>query len=138
MTLDLNQIEEILVLNELGDIRLLKDEFEIEDETISFEIKVPLELKNFNFFIFHSDEIENRFVEYVKGYVTQKFTLKFDLTSEEEYVFAIFIDPKEIELIECSDESELRYFREAMIEQIYDEFCNGLDVPANSFEIVIE
>lgn len=138
MTLDLNQIEEILVLNELGDIRLLKDEFEIEDETISFEIKVPLELKNFNFFIFHSDEIENRFVEYVKGYVIQKFTLKFDLTSEEEYVFAIFIDPKEIELIECSDESELRYFREAMIEQIYDEFCNGLDVPANSFEIVIE
>ena len=138
MTLDLNQIEEILVLNELGDIRLLKDEFEIEDETISFEIKVPLELKNFNFFIFHSDEIENRFVEYVKGYVTQKFTLKFDLTSEEEYVFAIFIDPKEIELIECSDESELKYFREAMIEQIYDEFCNGLDVPANSFEIVVE
>lgn len=138
MTLDLNQIEEILVLNELGDIRLLKDEFEIEDETISFEIKVPLEIKNFNFFIFHSDETENHFVEYVKGYVTQKFTLKFDLTSEEEYVFAIFIDPKEIELIECSDESELRYFREAMIEQIYDEFCNGLDVPANSFEIVIE
>lgn len=138
MTLDLNQIEEILVLNELGDIRLLKDEFEIEDETISFEIKVPLDLKNFNFFIFHSDETENHFVEYVKGYVTQKFTLKFDLTSEEEYVFAIFIDPKEIELIECSDESELKYFREAMIEQIYDEFCNGLDVPANSFEIVVE
>lgn len=138
MTLDLNQIEEILVLNEIEDIRLLKDEFEIEDEMISFEIKVSLELENFNFFIFHSDETENHFVEYVKGYVTQKFTLKFDLTSEEEYVFAIFIDPKEIELIECSDESELRYFREAMIEQIYDEFCNGLDVPANSFEIVIE
>lgn len=138
MTLDLNQIEEILVLNELGDIRLLKDEFEIEDETISFEIKVPLDLKNFNFFIFHSDETENHSVEYVKGCVTQKFTLKFDLASEEEYVFAIFIDPKEIELIECSDESELKYFREAMIEQIYDEFCNGLDVPANSFEIVVE
>lgn len=138
MTLDLNQIEEILVLNEIEDIRLLKDEFEIEDETISFEIKVPLDLENFNFFIFHSDETENHFVEYVKGYVTQKFTLKFDLASEEEYVFAIFIDPKKIELIECSDESELKYFREAMIEQIYDEFCNGLDVPANSFEIVVE
>ena len=138
MTLDLNQIEEILVLNEIEDIRLLKDEFEIEDEMISFEIKVPLELKNFNFFIFHSDETENHFVEYVKGYVTQKFILKFDLTPEEEYVFAIFIDPKKIELIECSDESELKYFGEAMIEQIYDEFCNGLDVPANSFEIVVE
>ena len=61
MTLDLNQIEEILVLNEIEDIRLLKDEFEIEDETISFEIKVPLELKNFNFFIFYSDETENHF-----------------------------------------------------------------------------
>lgn len=70
--------------------------------------------------------------------MTQKFTLKFDLASEEEYLFVIFIDLKEIELIECSDESELKYFGEAMIEQIYDEFCNGLDVPANSFEIVVE
>lgn len=56
MTLNLNTIEEILVLNELGDIRLSKDEFEIEDETISFVIKVPLELKNFDFFIFHSEK----------------------------------------------------------------------------------
>lgn len=138
MTLNLDTIEEILVLNELGDILLSRDEFEIEDETISFVIKVPLELKNFDFFIFHSEETEHHFVEYVKGYVTQKFTLKFDLDSDEEYVFAIFIDPKEIDLQECSDESELKYFREAMIEQIYDEFCNGLDVAANSFEIVVK
>ena len=101
-------------------------------------IEVPLELKNFDFFIFHSEETEHHLVEYVKGYVTQKFTLKFDLDSDEEYVFAIFIDPKEIDLQECSDESELKYFREAMIEQIYDEFCNGLDVAANSFEIVVK
>ena len=138
MTLNLNTIEEILVLNELGDILLSRDEFEIEDETISFVIKVALELKNFDFFIFHSEETEHHLVEYVKGYVTQKFTLKFDLDSDEEYVFAIFIDPKEIDLQECSDESELKYFREAMIEQIYDEFCNGLDVAANSFEIVVK
>lgn len=138
MTLDLNMIEEVLVLNELGDIRLAKDEFEVEDATISFEIKVPLELKNFDFFIFHSDETEKHSVEYVKGYVTQKFILKFDLDSEDEYVFAIFIDPKEIDLLECSDESELKYFSDAMIEQIYYEFCDGLDVPANSFEIVVK
>ena len=138
MSLDLNQITEIIILNEIEDLHLLKGDFIVEDETVSFEIKVPLELKNLQFFIFHPDELETHQVEYVKGYVTQKFTLKFDLASEEEYVFAIFIDPKEIELIECSDESELKYFREAMIEQIYDEFCNGLDVPANSFEIVVE
>lgn len=137
MTLDLNQITEITVLNEIEDLHLLKGDFIVEDETVSFEIKVPLELKNFNFFIFHSDETENHFVEYVKGYVTQKFILKFDLDSEDEYIFAIFIDPKEIDLLECSDESELKYFKESMIEQIYDEFCNGLDVPANSFEIVV-
>lgn len=137
MTLDLDQITEILVLNELGDIQLSKDEFEVEDATISFEIKVPLELKNFDFFIFHSEETEKHSVEYVKGYVTQKFILKFDLDSEDEYVFAIFIDPKEIDLTDCSDESELKYFRDAMIEQIYDEFCNGLDVAANNFEIIV-
>lgn len=116
----------------------MKGDFIIEDETISFEIKVPLELKNFNFFIFHSEETETHLVEYVKGYVTQKFTLKFDLASEEEHLFVIFIDPKEIELIECSDESELKYFKTEMIEQIYDEFCNGLDVPSNSFEVVVK
>lgn len=138
MSLDLNQITEIVVLNEIEDFHLLKGDFIVEDETVSFEIKFPLELKNFTFFIFHSDETETRHVEYVKGYVTQKFILKFDLASDEEYVFAIFIDPKEIDLQECSDESELRYFREAMIEQIYDEFCNGLDVAANSFEIVVK
>ena len=138
MTLDLNKIEEILVLNELKDIRLSKDEFEVEDATISFEIKVPLELKNFDFFIFHSEETEKHFVKYVKGYVTQKFILTFDLSSEEEYVFAIFIDLKEIDLTDCSDEFELKYFRDVMIEQIYDEFCNGLDVPANSFEIIVK
>lgn len=137
MTLDLNQITEIIVLNEIEDLHLLKGDFILEDETVSFEIKFPLELKNFNFFIFHSDETETRHEEYVKGYVTQKFTLTFDLDAEDEYVFKTFVDPKEIDLVECSDEQELKYFRTEMIDQIYDEFCNGLDVPANSFEIVV-
>ncbi len=70
--------------------------------------------------------------------MTQKFTLTFDLDSEEEYVFKTFIDPKEIEILECSDEQELKYYKIEMIEQIYDKFCNGLDVPANSFEIVVK
>lgn len=138
MSLDLNQITEILVLNEIEDLHLLKGDFIVEDETISFEIKVPLELKNFNFFIFHSDETENHLVEYVKGYVTQKFILTFDLDAEDKYVFKTFVDPKEIELLECSDEQELKYCKTEMIEQIYDEFCNGLDVAANSFEIVVK
>ena len=138
MSLDLNQITEILVLNEIEDLHLLKGDFILEDETVSFEIKFPLELKNFTFFIFHSDETETRLVEYVKGYVTQKFTLTFDLDAEDEYVFKTFVDPKEIDLVECSDEQELKYFRTEMIEQIYDEFCNGLDAAANSFEIVVK
>lgn len=138
MALDLNQITEIIVLNEIEDLHLLKDDFIVEDETISFVIKVPLELKNLQFFIFHPDEVETHTVEYVKGYVTQKFILTFDLDSEEEYVFKTFIDPKEIEILECSDEQELKYYKTEMIEQIYDEFCNGLDVPANSFEIVVK
>lgn len=138
MTLDLNQITEIIVLNEIEDLHLLKGDFIVEDETVSFEIKVPLELKNLQFFIFHYDETETRHVEYVKGYVTQKFTLTFDLDAEDEYVFKTFVDPKEIDLVECSDEQELKYFRTEMIEQIYDEFCNGLDVAANSFEIVVK
>ena len=74
----------------------------------------------------------------MKGYVTQKFTLTFDLDSEEEYVFKTFIDPKEIDLLECSEDQELKYYKTEMIEQICDEFCNGLDVPANSFEIVVK
>lgn len=138
MSLDLNQITEIIILNEIEDFHLLKDDFIVEDETVSFEIKFPLELKNFKFFIFHSDETETHYVEYVKGYVTQKFTLTFDLDAEDEYVFKTFVDPKEIDLVECSDEQELKYFRTEMIEQIYDEFCNGLDVAANSFEIVVK
>lgn len=138
MLLDLNQITEIIVLNEIEDLHLLKGDFVVEDETVSFEIKFPLELKNFTFFIFHSDETETRLVEYVKGYVTQKFTLTFDLDAEDEYVFKTFVDPKEIDLVECSDEQELKYFRTEMIEQIYDEFCNGLDAAANSFEIVVK
>lgn len=138
MSLDLDQITEITVLNEIEDFLLLKGDFIVEDEAISFEIKIPLELKNFNFFIFHSDETETHLVGYVKGYVTQKFTLTFDLDSEEEYVFKTFIDPKEIDLLECSDERELKYFKMEMIEQIYDEFCNGLDIAANSFEIVVK
>ena len=138
MSLDLNQITEIIVLNEIEDLHLLKGDFIVEDETVSFEIKFPLELKNFKFFIFHSDETETHYVEYVKGYVTQKFTLTFDLDAEDEYVFKTFVDPKEIDLVECSDEQELKYFRTEMIEQIYDEFCNGLDVAANSFEIFVK
>lgn len=138
MSLDLNQITEIIILNEIEDLHLLKGDFVVEDETVSFEIKFPLELKNFNFFIFHSDETETRHVEYVKGYVTQKFTITFDLDAEDEYVFKTFTDPKEIDLVECSDEQELKYFRTEMIDQIYDEFCNGLDVAANSFEIVVK
>lgn len=74
----------------------------------------------------------------MKGYVTQKFILTFDLDAEDEYVFKTFIDPKEIELLECSDEREFEYYKVEMIEQIYDEFCNGLDVAANSFEIVVK
>jgi len=138
MSLDLNQITEIIVLNEIEDLHLLKGDFIIEDEAISFEIKIPLELKNFKFFIFDSEETETRLVEFVKGYVTQKFILTFDLDSEEEYVFKTFIDPKEIDLLECSDDQELKYYKTEMIEQIYDEFCNGLDVAANSFEIVVK
>lgn len=138
MSLDLNQITEIIILNEIEDLHLLKGDFVVEDETVSFEIKFPLELKNFNFFIFHSDETETHHVEYVKGYVTQKFTITFDLDAEDEYVFKTFTDPKEIDLVECSDEQELKYFRTEMIDQIYDEFCNGLDVAANSFEIVVK
>lgn len=138
MSLDLNQITEIIVINEIEDLHLLKGDFIVEDEAISFEIKIPLELKNFKFFIFHSDETETRHAEYVKGHVTQKFTLTFDLDAEDEYVFKTFVDPKEIDLVECSDEQELKYFRTEMIEQIYDEFCNGLDVAANSFEIVVK
>ena len=138
MSLDLNQITEIIVLNEIEDLHLLKGDFIIEDEAISFEIKIPLELKNFKFFIFDSEETETRLVESVKGYVTQKFILTFDLDSEEEYVFKTFIDPKEIDLLECSDDQELKYYKTEMIEQIYDEFCNGLDVAANSFEIVVK
>ena len=138
MSLDLNRITEILVSNEIEIIHLLKDTFLVEDETISFEIKFPLELRNFKFFIFHPDEVETHLVEYVKGYIDQKFILTFDLDSEEEYVFKTFVDPKEIEILECSDDQELRYYRTEMIEQIYDEFCNGLDVPANSFEIVVK
>lgn len=49
MQLDLNQITEILVLNEIEDFNLLKGDFIVEDETVSFEIKVPLELKNLQF-----------------------------------------------------------------------------------------
>ena len=138
MSLDLNQITEIIVLNEIEDLHLLKGNFIVEDETISFEIKFPLELKNFKFFIFHPDEVETHLIEYLKGHVTQKFTLTFDIDSEEEYVFKTFIDPKEIDLLECSDDQELKYFRTEIIEQIYDEFCNGLDVAANSFEIVVK
>lgn len=138
MSLDLNQITEIVVLNKIEDLHLLKGDFIVEDETVSFEIKIPLELKNFKFFIFHSEETETHLVEYVKGYVTQKFTLTFDLDSEEEYVFKTFIDPKEIDLLECSEDQELKHYKTEMIEQIYDEFCNGLDVPANSFEIVVK
>ena len=138
MSLDLNQITEIIVLNEIEDLHLLKGDFIVEDETVSFEIKMPLELKNFKFFIFYSEETETHLVEYVKGYVTQKFTLTFDLDSEEEYVFKTLIDPKEIDLLECSDDQELKYCKTEMIEQIYDEFCNGLDVQANSFEIVVK
>ena len=138
MPLDLNQITEILVLNEIEDFHLLKGDFIVEDETVSFEIKVPLELKNLQFFIFHPDELETHQVEYVKGYVTQKFTLTFDRDAEDEYVFKTYVDPKEIEILECSDEQELKYYKTEMIEQIYDEFCNGLDVPANSFEIVVK
>ena len=138
MSLDLNQITEIIVLNEIEDLHLLKGDFIIEDEAISFEIKIPLELKNFKFFIFDYEETETRLVEFVKGYVTQKFILTFDLDSEEEYVFKTFIDPKEIDLLECSDDQELKYYKAEMIEQIYDEFCNGLDVAANSFEIVVK
>lgn len=138
MPLDLNQITEILVLNEIEDFHLLKGDFVVEDETVSFEIKVPLELKNLQFFIFHPDELETHQVEYVKGYVTQKFTLTFDRDAEDEYVFKTFIDPKEIELLECSDERKFEYYKVEMIEQIYDEFCNGLDVAANSFEIVVK
>lgn len=138
MSLDLNQITEIIVLNEIEDLHLLKGDFIIGDEAISFEIKIPLELKNFKFFIFDYEETETRLVEFVKGYVTQKFILTFDLDSEEEYVFKTFIDPKEIDLLECSDDQELKYYKTEMIEQIYDEFCNGLDVAANSFEIVVK
>ena len=137
MSLDLDQITEIIVLNEIEDLHLLKGDFIVEDETVSFEIKVPLELKNFKFFIFYPEETETHLVEYVKGYVTQKFTLTFDLDAEDEYVFKTFVDPKEIELLECSDKREFEYYKTEMIEQIYDEFCNGLDVPANSFEIVV-
>ena len=50
MTLDLNQITEIVVLNEIEDLHLLKGDFIVEDQTVSFEIKFPLELKNFTFF----------------------------------------------------------------------------------------
>lgn len=138
MSLDLNQITEIIVLNEIEDLHLLKGDFIIGDSAISFEIKIPLELKNFKFFIFDYEETETRLVEFVKGYVTQKFILTFDLDSEEEYVFKTFIDPKEIDLLECSDDQELKYYKTEMIEQIYDEFCNGLDVAANSFEIVVK
>lgn len=138
MSLDLNQITEILVLNEIEDLHLLKGDFIVEDETVSFEIKFPLELKNFTFFIFHPDEVETHLVEYVKGYVNQKFTITFDLDAEDEYVFKTLVEPTEIDLVECSDGQELKYFRTEMIEQIYDEFCNGLDVPSNSFEIVVK
>ena len=138
MSLDLNQITEIIVLNEIEDLHLLRGDFIAEDEIVSFKIKFPLELKNFKFFIFHPDEVETHLIEYLKGYVTQKFTLTFDIDSEEEYVFKTFIDPKEIDLLECSDDQELKYYKEEMIEQIYDEFCNGLDVAANSFEIVVK
>ena len=138
MSLDLNQITEIIVLNEIEDLHLLKGDFIIGDEAISFEIKIPLELKNFKFFIFDYEETETRLVEFVKGYVTQKFILTFDLDSEEEYVFKTFIDPKEIDLLECSDDQELKYYKTEMIDQIYDEFCDGLDVAANSFEIVVK
>lgn len=137
MSLDLNQITEIVVLNEIEDLHLLKGDFVVEDETVSFEIKLPLELRNFKYFIFHLDGVETHLIEYLKGYVTQKFTLTFDLDYEEEHVFETFIDPKEIEILECSNKRELDYYKTEMIEQIYDEFCNGLDVPANSFEIVV-
>lgn len=137
MSLDLNQITEIVVLNEIEDLHLLKGDFIVEDETVSFEIKFPLEIKNFTFFIFHPEEVETRLVEYVKGYVTQKFTITFDLDAEDEYVFKTLVEPTEIEILECSDEQELKYYRTEMTEQIYDEFCNGLDVPVNSFEIVV-
>lgn len=138
MTLDLNQITEIIVLNEIEDLHLLKGDFIVEDETVSFEIKFPLELKSFKFFIFHPDEIETHLIEYLKGYVNQNFTITFDLDAEDEYVFKTLVEPTEIDLVECSDEQELKYFRTEIIEQICDEFCNGLDVPANSFEIVVK
>lgn len=134
-----NRIKRAIVEDFRGLTEVPTENLEINNRSITFDHWIDLDMKNFDFFISTSEPFgEHQRTDWIKGRVKHQITVSFDDLEFDEPGFTVYLDPVLIEINECSDESLLNIYREAMKTQIYDEFCNGLDVDANNILVKIE
>lgn len=132
-----SRIKQIIVEDFRGYTYVPTENLEINDHSVTFDHWVDLFMKNFEFFPTDS-YTESHKADWIKGRVKQQVTVSFDDIEFDGHAFTVHLEPALIEINECSDESLLSIYNTAMKDQIYDEFCNGLDTDANNIFVKIE
>ena len=132
-----SRIKQIIVEDFRGHTYVSTENLEINDHSIVFDHWIDLLIKNFEFFPTDS-YIESHKADWIRGRVKQQVTISFDNLEFDEHAFTICLEPVLIEINECSDDSLLSIYNRAKKDQIYDEFCNGLDIDANNISVKIE
>lgn len=133
-------IKKVSVYDGTEYVEIPRDEITFEEESLVFKHWTNLELEDFPFVSADSKLIE---IERIKGRVLNLVTVVFDFDADREeargqWVYYVEIDPLEVEVLACSDDTVMDLYKDDLEGMILDEMRNGLEIEQEDLDVDVE
>lgn len=133
-------IKKVSVYDGTEYVEIPRDEITFEEESLVFNHWTNLELEDFPFVSADSKLIE---IERIKGRVLNLVTVVFDFDADREeargqWVYYVEIDPLEVEVLACSDDTVMDLYKDDLEGMILDEMRNGLEIEQEDLDVDVE